>query len=130
MQTCRLPGAICDRLDGKVRCFLWAGTNTERELHLVAWATVTKPVEEGGLGIRSMRRELNSMSMAKLAWRMLQDLESLWARVLRHKYCKGRVGVDMFETCRNPSNLWKGISESKFILQQSLVHSIRDGQPP
>ncbi|KAJ8437488.1 hypothetical protein Cgig2_007465 [Carnegiea gigantea] len=40
-------------------------TNTDRKPHLVAWATVTKPLDEGGLGIRSMRF-LNSAAMVKL----------------------------------------------------------------
>jgi len=115
MQTCRLPRATCDELDRKVRRFLWAGTNLDRKPHLVAWATVTKSLEEGGLGIRSMR-SLNSAAMVKLGWRMMQEPEALWARVLKYKYSKKGNGIHYLEPGRKPSNAWKGICEMSKIL--------------
>ncbi|KAJ8433993.1 hypothetical protein Cgig2_012686 [Carnegiea gigantea] len=90
----------------------------QTEPHLVSWATVTKPMSEGRLGIRSML-ELNSTSMAKLGWRLLHEPTALWTRVLYHKYCKGRKGT---------SNSWKGIIESSPILQKGIQHSIGDGR--
>ncbi|KAJ8447113.1 hypothetical protein Cgig2_022842 [Carnegiea gigantea] len=119
--------ATCDELDRKVRRFLWAGTNTERKLYLVAWDIITRPIEEGGLGIRAMR-ELNSASMTKLRWRLIHDPETLWARVLRHKYCKGRVGTLHMEPGRYPSNAWKGVCEMRSILQRGMAHAIGNGQ--
>ena len=126
MQTCRLPRSVCDDLDRKIRRFLWAGTSGERKAHLVAWATVTRSVSEGGLGIPASR-ELNSASMAKLGWRMLQEPEALWVRVLRHHYCKGRLGIDTFTKHPTSSNLWRGICENQAILQKGMAHSIGNG---
>lgn len=60
MQTCWFPRAICDEFDRKVRRFFWAGSNTDQKPHLVAWATVIKPMSLGGLGLRVMR-DLNSV---------------------------------------------------------------------
>ena len=98
----------------------------EQKHHLVAWASVTNSLARGGLGVRSMR-ELNSVSMEKLGWRMIHEPDAMWVRVLKHRYCKGSLGIDMFTRCRNPSNLWKGISESKPILQKGMAYSIGDG---
>ncbi|KAJ8447221.1 hypothetical protein Cgig2_030452 [Carnegiea gigantea] len=103
-----------------------AGSNTERKPRLVAWATVTKPVLEGGLGIRPIRG-LNWVSMATLGWRMIQEPDSLWARILKHKCCKGNQNLNTFKPGRNPSNAWKGICESKWILDKGIMHSIRNG---
>ncbi|KAJ8450987.1 hypothetical protein Cgig2_032612 [Carnegiea gigantea] len=102
-------------------------TNMERKPHLVAWATVMRPSGEEGLGIRAMR-DLNSASMANLGWRLIHEPESLWAGILRHKYCKGRMEVQAFESGPMPSNGWKDISESKLILHKGLTHSIGDGK--
>ncbi|KAJ8443337.1 hypothetical protein Cgig2_015818 [Carnegiea gigantea] len=102
-----------------------AGTNPECKPHLVAWATIAKPLLKGGLGIRPMH-ELNSGSMAKLEWRLLREPLSIWARVLYSKYDKGRQGTDIFLACRNPSNSWRGITESSPILQNGIQHSIGD----
>lgn len=127
MQTCRIPRTTCDELDRKVRRFLWVGTNTERKSHLVARATVTRHSGEGGLGIRALR-DLNSAFMAKLGWRLIHEPKSLWVGILRHKYCKGRMEVQAFESRPRPSNAWKGISESKLILQKCLTHYVGDGK--
>ncbi|KAJ8432816.1 hypothetical protein Cgig2_026146 [Carnegiea gigantea] len=72
--------------------------------------------------------ELNSASMAKMAWRLLHEDDALWARVLKHRYGRGRTAVEMLMSCRHPSNLWKGITESRLILQRGLVHSVGNGQ--
>ncbi|KAJ8442848.1 hypothetical protein Cgig2_016314 [Carnegiea gigantea] len=121
MQMCRILRTVCDELDRKIRRFLWAGTNMEQN----AWASVTKSPARGVLGIRPMR-ELNSVSMAKIGWRMLQELNALWLKVLKHRYYK--TGVDMFTKCRNPSNMWKGVSKSSVILQKGIIFSVGDGQ--
>ena len=85
-------------------------------------------MQVGDLGIRPMRG-LNSASMAKLGWRMIRqpDVLSLWVRVLKHKYCKGGRNVDIFKTSHNPSNAWKGICESKWILDKGIMHTIENG---
>ncbi|KAJ8442675.1 LOW QUALITY PROTEIN: hypothetical protein Cgig2_003719 [Carnegiea gigantea] len=52
---------------------------------------------------------------------MLRKPASLWARVLYQKYCKGKGGTDIFMTGQNPSNSWRGITDS------GIQHSIGDG---
>ncbi|KAJ8444213.1 LOW QUALITY PROTEIN: hypothetical protein Cgig2_028094 [Carnegiea gigantea] len=127
MQTCRLPRGTCDEINRKIQRFLWAGTSTERKPHLVAWATVTRPLREGGLGINSMR-ELNSAYMAKLGWRMVLEPKALWAKVLKQKYCKEGIGYYHFSPGCKPSNAWKGICEVSPILQRAIMLSIGDGR--
>ncbi|KAJ8443769.1 hypothetical protein Cgig2_029674 [Carnegiea gigantea] len=75
---------------------------------------VTDSTANGGLGVRSMG-ELNSASMAKMAWRLLHEDDALWARVLKHRYGRGRTGVEM--NYRN-----------RLILQRGLVHFVGNGQ--
>ena len=114
MQTMRLPRSVCDNIDPKTRTFL-GGTSIERRPHLVTWDTVTRPKEFGGLGLRDMR-QLNSASMSKFGWRTLTESESLWTRVLRHKYCKGRCDMNMFNAKSDASSTWKGISENAHVI--------------
>ncbi|KAJ8429834.1 hypothetical protein Cgig2_000162 [Carnegiea gigantea] len=56
------------------------------------------------------------------------DPEALWARVLRHKYCKARLDLECPKIYCNPSNLWKGVCENRAILQKVASHTIEDGQ--
>ena len=47
---------------------------------------VIKPKEEGGLGIQVTRAK-NIALLAKLNWRLYQERESLWAKILLSEYC-------------------------------------------
>ena len=61
----------------------------ERKRYLMAWETVMKEKENGGLGLRSIR-QLNSAYFMKLGWRLVTEPKSLWAKLLKMKYSKGR----------------------------------------
>lgn len=55
-------------------------------MHLVGWNKTVKPKEEGGLGIQATRAK-NIALLAKLNWRLYQDKEAPWAKVILKKYC-------------------------------------------
>ena len=61
----------------------------ERQIHLVAWETITNEKEKGELRLQNMR-QLNSAFLMKLGWRLAMDPKALWTRVLRAKYYKGK----------------------------------------
>ncbi|XP_074301475.1 uncharacterized protein LOC141632870 [Silene latifolia] len=127
MQTAKLPRSLCDDLDRKTRRFLWGGDEDKRGISLMSWDVVTKEKSDGGLGLRSMR-QVNTAFMAKLGWRMLSEPNSVWARVLRHKYCKGRCDAEMFQGKQVSSNVWKGIVEAVDVLKKGLRNSVGNGK--
>jgi len=51
----------------------------------VDWKTVCSSKEVGGLGVRKIR-EFNLTLLGKWGWRLLEDTESLWFRVLSARY--------------------------------------------
>ena len=87
MQGCYLPERIHNNLDRISRNFLWSSTEEKRKIHLVGWTKVTKPKDQGDLGLHAAK-ERNLTLAAKLCWRMKNEGEKPWAKVLRHKYCK------------------------------------------
>ncbi|KAL8168195.1 hypothetical protein V2J09_009694 [Rumex salicifolius] len=95
MQSTMVPRSVCDAIDQSVRSFVWGSTQETRKPHLLAWDKIAKPRKFGGLGLRSMRQS-NAAVLAKLGWRAMKEPESIWSRVIRGKYCDGRVDVDMF----------------------------------
>ena len=58
----------------------------KRKLHLVGWNKVIRPKAEGGHGMQAARAK-NIALLAKLNWRLYQDKDSIWAKVLLGKYC-------------------------------------------
>ncbi|XP_023926429.1 uncharacterized protein LOC112037833 [Quercus suber] len=81
-----LPTHLCDKLDKINRDFLWGSMGEKRRLHLVGWSKIIRPKEEEGLGIQAAKFK-NLALLAKLNWRLNQEKESLWAKVILKKYC-------------------------------------------
>ena len=55
MQCSYLPGRVLDELDRVNRNFLWGSTDSVKKIHWVGWEKVTKPKEEGGLGLQTAK---------------------------------------------------------------------------
>ena len=52
----------------------------------MGWSKVIKPKEEGGLGIQAAKAK-NIALLSKLNWRMCQEKNTPWAKVMINKYC-------------------------------------------
>lgn len=48
MQTAKVPRAICDDMDRKMRRFIWGGNEDTRKIHLLSWETIQRPTSQGG----------------------------------------------------------------------------------
>jgi hypothetical protein len=57
----------------------------EVKFHLVEWAKVCSSIDEGGLGIRNVRR-FNQALLGKWLWRFAQEEGAWWRLVLVVKY--------------------------------------------
>ena len=86
MQGVALPSHLCEKLDKVNRDFLWGSSLEKRKLHLVGWNKIIRSKAEGGLGLQAARAK-NIALLAKLNWRLYQDKDSIWAKVLLGKYC-------------------------------------------
>ena len=84
MQSMLLPIEICKEVDAKVRGFVWGSTLERLKVHLLAWEVIAQPKCDGGLGLQSLKVS-NQALLAKLGWRLLQEPNSLWYRVLHDK---------------------------------------------
>ena len=110
MQTTWLPQGTCDALNRLSRNFLW-GTNSDRKkLHLVNWKHVTKPKDQGGLGIRDARKS-NIALLAKLGGQLVHESGKVWSQVLKAKYVKNDNVLEL-QPRSNASYTWRGILRS------------------
>ncbi|KAL8142510.1 hypothetical protein V2J09_015542 [Rumex salicifolius] len=132
MQTSYIPRIVCDDIDKMIKGFVWGTTSERRRVHLLSWDVhllswdKTEPKQNGDLGPCPMR-EINSATLAKLGWRLLQEPTSLWSRVIRSKYCNRRLDVDMFLRHSNSSQVWQGIVHGAQTLKKGLQSSIGNG---
>lgn len=122
-----LPASVCNGIDKTVRGFIWGSTSKKRKAHLLAWDVIARPRAEGGLGIRPMQ-QTNRALMAKLGWRTLQEPNSLWSRVIRGKYCRNRLDIDMFTKLPRASDTWKGLVDGASTLAVGVRTVVGNGQ--
>jgi len=69
----------------------------------VDWNSVCRSKEVGGLGVRRIR-EFNVALLGKWCWRLLEDRDSLWFRVLLARY--GTDGGRLRGGGRQDSEWW------------------------
>ena len=71
-----IPAYVAKRIEKIQWDFLWGGMNDEVIFHLVEWAKVCSPIDEGGLGIQNVRR-FNQALLGKWLWRFARE-EGVW----------------------------------------------------
>jgi hypothetical protein len=92
MACFKLPKGLCKCIDTMIRKFWWGCRDGERKPSWVSWKEMCKPKHMGGLGFRDI--ELFNLALllfnlalsARQGWRILQNPDSLSARVLKAKY--------------------------------------------
>ena len=90
-----------------IRKFWWGSKEGKRETAWVAWDSMVKFKSAGGLGFRDMEL-FNLALLAKQAWRVLQDPNSLSARVLQSVYYPNSEFLEA-ELGSSPSKIWRSI---------------------
>ena len=72
----RAPQKVCARLERIQRQFLWGGSDLDKKVSLVSWATVCTEKIKGGIGIKSLSK-MNKALLSKWNWRFANDRNSL-----------------------------------------------------
>ncbi|KAH9741755.1 putative reverse transcriptase/RNA-dependent DNA polymerase [Citrus sinensis] len=87
MSVFKLPLTLCEGIQKAIAKFWW-GTNKEKhDIHWARWERMSHAKLRGGLGFKDMSC-FNQALVAKQSWRIIQDPESLMARVLKARYFK------------------------------------------
>jgi hypothetical protein len=80
-----LTKTLCDQISSMICRYWWNKQEGKRKIHWIWWEQIIKSKKEGGLGFRDIYA-FNIAMLAKQGWRLLQNAESLCARVLQAKY--------------------------------------------
>ncbi|XP_026419802.1 uncharacterized protein LOC113315758 [Papaver somniferum] len=119
MNCFRIPKQTCQDLNKLQRDF-FRGKNLEnpRGYYPKAWTTICKPKDMGGLGFMNMEL-FNSFMITKIGWRLEQEKDFLWYKIMDAKYLLGRNVLNM-DTKAKPGDswIWKGILEGIQNIQQ------------
>jgi hypothetical protein len=125
MGVYKLPLGLCDDLTKIIRDFWWGSEKDKRKMHWVAWDIMLKPKIKGGMGFKDMRI-FNQALLARQAWRLLQNPESLCAQVLRAKYYPTGNLIDTVFS-GNASSTWHAIEYGLELLKKGVIWRIGNG---
>jgi hypothetical protein len=83
-----LPKNICKKISNIIAQFWWGDDEKGKKMHWYAWWKMCFPKKEGGVGFRDFH-SFNLAMLAKQVSRIIDDPDSLCAKVLRAKYFPG-----------------------------------------
>ncbi|GKV16926.1 hypothetical protein SLEP1_g27494 [Rubroshorea leprosula] len=106
MSVYLIPKGILYSIDKICRSFLWGGGREKRKINWVNWVKVCKKREEGGLGVRDLRKFKLAL-MGKWWGCLVENEEGLWKRVVVGKYGEGGGHwLDWIKEYRGVGSIW------------------------
>lgn len=121
-----MPKKVTDKIDSIQRNFFWNKDNNGREWFPKSWDVVASPKHLGGLNIRKTA-EFNRALLTKLAWRLMNEHDALWVKIMAHKYFPDfNTLSDSMST--SGSWIWRGICEGLEIVKKHSCWEVADGK--
>ncbi|XP_019090988.1 PREDICTED: uncharacterized protein LOC109128644 [Camelina sativa] len=125
MNCFKLPKGICEDIERIIAHYWWNSQHQGFATHWVAWDRMKYSKREGGLGFRDIDK-FNDALLAKQAWRILQNPNSLLTRTLRGRYF-ANSGILEANDGVQPSFGWKSLLIGRDLLRKGLRFTVGDG---
>ena len=121
----KFPAALCEELSQIIRNFWWGDEEERRKTHWLAWDKLTRPKSEGGMGFRDLGL-FNQALLAKQAWRLVVNPDSLCAKVVKAKYYPQGLILDIVFPL-SASLPWQALMHGLELLKLGVIWIVRDG---
>jgi hypothetical protein len=85
MSVFQLPVVLCKELNGLMQRFWWGHKENTSKIHWMKWEKMGLSKSKGGMGFRDLAM-FNKALLAKRLWRIMQNPDSLVAKIMKAKY--------------------------------------------
>ncbi|XP_027184038.1 uncharacterized protein LOC113782345 [Coffea eugenioides] len=117
-------GGVVSQLEQIFSSFLWGNSDFGPRFHWIKWAALTKPVEEGGAGLRSLQSIFDAFSL-KLWWSFCCNT-SIWASFMHAKYLSDRLPCQA-DVVREQSGIWRRLVGVKSLADSHVRWVLGNG---
>ena len=104
--------------------FFWEGSGPKRKHHWLNWPAVCRPKDCGGLGLTNTKN-MNIALILKWVWRLFQDDESIWHKLVVAKYPEAD-NIFAATSCGG-SQFWRAIHKIKHFFKLGAKYVVRSG---
>lgn len=116
---------LCDELSFMIGRYWWSQQDKVHKIHWLGWETLSRSKKQGELGFRDLHL-FNTAMLARQAWRLLSNPETLCGSVLKAKYflngsilrCLPRSGM---------SYSWRSILQGVELIKEGIIWRVGDG---
>jgi len=117
------PKYVINRLHKLFAQFFWSSTVGGTSRHWASWNTLCMPVEEGGIGFRSLHDVAKAL-FSKLWWNF-RTKPSLWSSFVCQKYCKKLNHVIV--PWKRGSHIWRKMLECRDLIEHQILWQTKMG---
>jgi ribonuclease HI len=125
MSVFQLPKTLCTEINSMMSKFWWGHKGNDKRIAWMSWSKMGRGKSSGGLGFRDLEM-FNLALLAKQGWRLLQNPDTLVAKIFRKKYYPNGSLLES-NLGWKPSYVWQSIRNSIPILKEGLVWRVGDG---
>ncbi|XP_065628492.1 uncharacterized protein LOC136067104 [Quercus suber] len=126
MSCFKLPTTLCHEIETLIRKFWWGQRGERRKVHWVKWGDMCQDKGQGGMGFKDLTM-FNEAMLAKLAWRLLQDDNSLFYRVFKARFFPRGIILKAKDSS-SASYAWKSILKGRDVILKGALWRIGDGK--
>ncbi|CAA7023542.1 unnamed protein product [Microthlaspi erraticum] len=94
-------------------------------MHWLAWRKLCRHKRDGGLGFRVIE-DFNTTLLAKQLWRLMDNPESLFAKVFKGRYYRNSSPMDPIRSYSS-SYGWQSIISARPLVQKGLIKRVGSG---
>jgi hypothetical protein len=125
MSVFKIPQKICKGIIAAMSKFWWGDGANQRKMHWLAWWKMCVPKSKGGMGFRDIHC-FNLALLAKKAWRLIEEPDSLCSKVLRAKYFPSGDLLNA-EMKKGSSFTWQSIWSGLQTLKKGHIWRVGQG---
>ena len=125
MSCFKLSVTLYNDIEQLIRKFWWGHRGNQRKIHWSKWITLCFPKDLGGMGFKELHK-FNDAMLAKQAWRLLENKNSLFHRFFKEIFFPNE---NIFTAKEGSGSFaWKSILIGREVIKKGAIWRVGNGE--